>query len=188
VHRRIEALPDWSRDGLLTASRGLAMLYVGDLRSASHVLGDAPLNTDDRPAIEFLAPRLTRVGAGGDKDWFIGAPLADFYDAVGGFPGSSNPFEGSDATREAQRAGNALFRYALAATRHDEETASRLEDEVRRLVPEVVLAGETASNTGELTDARRRLADLRSEQNAVRRQLEAMEHRLEAMTASRGAP
>ena len=76
VGRRMAALPAWGRDSLLAAPRSLAMLYVGDLSLVPDALGRAPLNRDDRPVIEFLAPRLTRMSAAGDKDWLTGEALS----------------------------------------------------------------------------------------------------------------
>jgi spermidine synthase len=188
AHDRMEHMPAWSRDALLTPARGLAMLYAGDLRASAPLFAAAPLNTDDRPLIEFLAPRLTRLNAAGDKDWFTGVPLADFYDTLASSDASPGPFVApSPATRDARRAGALLYRYAIAATGHDEWAAAAFESEVRRLVPDVVLAADAAPDSGELADARRRLADLRSAQDDVRRQVEAMQHRLEAMSAA-GTP
>jgi len=61
-------LPDWSRDAQFATLQGLVMLYAGDLTAVADLFAGALLNTDDRPLIEFLAPRLTRVTAAGDKD------------------------------------------------------------------------------------------------------------------------
>jgi hypothetical protein len=55
------------------------MLYVGDLCAADELFAGAAENRDDRPVIEFVAPRLTRMTAAGDKDWFTGEQLAGFY-------------------------------------------------------------------------------------------------------------
>ena len=56
------------------------MLYAGNLSAVTDLFASAPLNTDDRPLIEFLAPRLTRVAATfGNADWFTGENLASFY-------------------------------------------------------------------------------------------------------------
>jgi spermidine synthase len=180
VRQRLDHLPDWSRDPLLASPLGLAMLYGGDLRAAADVFAAASLNTDDRPRIEFLAPRLTRISAAGDKDWFTGEALASFYDTVATRDGAAEPIlPATEATQAAQRAGRVLYRYALAAVRHD-PSAPELADEVRRLAPEVVLASENASD--DLADARRNLAGLHEEQENVRRRLETMERRLATMT------
>ena len=61
LHERLRRLPEWSRDALFASPQGLMMLYAGDLTSVADLFVKAPLNTDDRPLIEFLAPQLTRV-------------------------------------------------------------------------------------------------------------------------------
>ena len=181
IGRRIARLPSWSRDPLLASPLGLAMLYAGDLHRLDDVFAAAPLNTDDRPRIEFLAPRLTRISAAGDKDWFTGDALADFYDTLATRDAESAPFVPASASaRDAQRAGRTLYRYALAAARHD-AAAARLEDEVRRLAPEVVAAADVDVPDQDLADARRGLDELRDQQADVLRQLDAIEHRLETL-------
>jgi spermidine synthase len=180
VSERVAQLPSWSRDPLLAAPRGLVMLYVGPLTPAVDLLGSGPLNTDDRPLLEFTAPRLTRINAAGDKDWFSGEALADFYDVVAARTADSpDPLlPASRAVTEARRAGGLLYRYALAATGNDPETAAHIEAEVRDLVPEVVSSAESADSVADLAEARRTLAGLRSQQEHVRRRLEEMEQRL----------
>src|SRR5262245_53701892 len=54
LSERLLRLPTWSRDALLASPRGLLMLYAGDLTSVADLFATAPLNTDDRPLIEFL--------------------------------------------------------------------------------------------------------------------------------------
>jgi spermidine synthase len=185
IGERLKHLPEWARDPLLATSRGLAMLYVGDLASARDLVAPGPLNTDDRPLLEFLAPRLTRMSAAGDKDWFTEDELAAFGDAL-----SSSPLVDlepvDDRVAAARRAGLALFRYALAARRGDEADAARYEAEVRALAPDVVALGERGESVATLADARRTLGTLQSEQQRVARRLEAMERRLDRLGAARG--
>jgi len=158
------------------------MLYLGDLSMASDLFARAPLNRDDRPVIEFLAPRLTRMNAAGDKDWFTGEALADFTDTLAErLSGGVEPgLPATEAVTEARRAGRALFRYAIAARRGDTVEAARLEREVSRLVPDVVSSVEREAPVAGLADVRRALGTLRSEQARLRRELESMEQRLRA--------
>jgi spermidine synthase len=187
VRGRIERLPVWSRDGLLASPLGLAMLHAGDLRAAAGDFADAALNTDDRPHIEFLAPRLTRMTAAGDQDWFTGESLAAFYDALATHASPTPAFRPeSKAVAAAERAGRVMYRYAIAATRGD-SSAPALADEVRQLAPEVILAAEATNPSRELIDAQRSLAALREEQESVQRELEAVEHRLEVVAGRPGA-
>ncbi len=180
VAERVAALPDWARDSLLSTPRSLAMLYLGNRSALAGLLPNGPLNTDDRPVIEFLAPRLTRMNAQGDKDWFTGEAFAAFADRC---PSASlrcpiRFVPSSEAVTDARRAGSALFRYALAARRGDRASAEHFESEVRLLVPEVVAAGEQETSVAALADARRTLGDLKAEQERLRRDLDAMEKRL----------
>ncbi len=186
VRRRIERLPEWSRDPVLASPLGLAMLHGGDLRAAADDFAAVPLNTDDRPRIEFLAPRLTRMTAAGDKDWFTGEALASFYDALAEHAAAAAFRPESRAVTAAERAGRVMYRYAIAATRGD-AAASALAAEVRQLAPEVVLAAEPTNAPGDVAEARRGLAALREEQEKVQRELEAMEHRLDVVAGGEGA-
>ncbi len=184
VGERLAVLPEWSRDPLLATPQGLVMLYLGDLAAGRELIASGPLNTDDHPLIEFLAPRLTRMSAAGDKDWFTGEALPPFTDALAARADGLLP--ATDAVASARRAGAALYRYALAARRGDEGSAALYEGEVRQLVPEVVALGERASSVATLADARRTLGALRTEQERVARELEAMERRLGELAGPRG--
>jgi spermidine synthase len=188
LSERLLHLPTRSRDALLASPRGLLMLYAGNLTSVADLFTTAPLNTDDRPIIEFLAPRLTRMTTTGDKDWFTGESLAAFYDTLEarlrGAPDPLLPL--SDEVAAARRAGTALYHYALAAARHDDLTAARLQAEVSALVPEVILAAESGDPEANTTAARQELQGLRAEQERVRQRLEAMEQRLKKITSAPG--
>ena len=144
IRERVLHLPEWSKDPLFSIPAGLVMLYVGNLSVVSDLFASAPLNTDDRPLIEFLAPRLTRVNAISDTDWFTGKTLAEFYDSLerrlAGIPDPS--FPASKEIAAARRAGTALYHYTVAATRHDDATAAHYQAEVRELVPEVISAAD----------------------------------------------
>ncbi len=186
IRERLLHLPDWSIDPLLSSPRGLVMLYAGNLTAAADLFAAAALNTDDRPLIEFLAPRLTRVTTAGDKDWFTGETLAAFYDTLEArLADASDPcLPASAETAAARRAGTALYHYALAAARHDDVTAVRFQAEVRELVPEVILAAEAGTPKTGLAEAQQDLAGLRLEQEQVRRRLEDMERRLGELSGS----
>src|SRR5262249_32486025 len=147
VEARVAALPDGARDPLVETPRGLAMLYAGDLTAAADLFADAPLNTDDPPRIECLAPRLTRMPSAGDKDWFTGEPLAAFYETLAGLaPVGTALLPASADTTSASRAGLALYRYALATARHDEYAAARYQADVRARVPEVIARAEARTD------------------------------------------
>jgi spermidine synthase len=203
---RAAALPAWARDPLLAAPRGLAMLYAGDLRAIAADFAAAPVNSDDRPMIEFLAPRLTRMGRQGHKDWFVGDALAAFYEhLLARDPDVAEVFEpASPAVADARHAGYTMVRYTIADGNGDAATAARLRDEVRESVPEVIAGVEAGSaspvEAGSAWPIDERAADLdtenlrddlsklRSEQGEMRRYLDAMERNLERLGADGGTP
>jgi spermidine synthase len=183
VHDRTEALPRATRDAMVGSPRALAMLYAGDLTAASDLFAAAPLNTDDHPIIEFLAPRLTRMSREGDKDWFTGESLAAFYEALESWPSSTTAILADSAdVSSARRAGLALFRYALAATRHDERAASTYETTVRDLVPDVIASAETVNEVLPFVDPAETLQQLHVEESDLRRRMTEMERRLADLT------
>jgi spermidine synthase len=185
VGRRLGGLPAWSRDSLLTAPRAIAMLYVADLSLAPDALGQGPLNHDDRPVIEFLAPRLTRMTAAGDKDWLTGAALADYTEmlAVRLADTREPTLPATPDATDARRAGAALFRYAIAATSGDGAVAEARMRDVSRLVPDVIASANRELAGGDLADVRRTLGSLRTEQERLRQQLQSMEQRLRPVGA-----
>jgi hypothetical protein len=186
VDARLAAIPASARDALVRTSRGLAMLYVGALDA--DLFAGAPLNTDDRPVIEFLAPRMTRMTSAGDKDWFTGERLAAFSDDVARRPPAATALlPASDDVASASRAGLALFRYALAAARHDETAAAGYEADVRARVPDVIATAESLVADGAPMSAGNDLATLRLEQVELRRQVSEMERRLADLAGSRPA-
>lgn len=53
--------------------------YAGNLGEARDLVPDGPINTDDRPLIEYLAPITHREQRAGTIDWFRSLALATFY-------------------------------------------------------------------------------------------------------------
>jgi spermidine synthase len=140
IRERVLQLPDWGKDPLFFSPRGLVMLYAGNLSAVADLFVYAPLNTDNRPLVEFLAPRLTRIATA--EDWFTGESLGVFYNILDArLADVSDPnLPASKEIDAARRAGTALFHYTVAAARHDDASAARYQMEVRELVPEVVSA------------------------------------------------
>jgi len=57
--------------------------YCGNLTPAREVLfGDTPVNSDDKPLIEYMAPRSFREETGGKIPWFVGPRFADLVDRL----------------------------------------------------------------------------------------------------------
>ena len=187
IRIRVEGLPAWSRDPLLASPRGLVMLYAGNLAAAPDLFAAAPINTDDRPLIEFTAPRLTRMSAAGDKDWLTGESLAAVYDRLAdrAWHESDPLLPAAGEVANARSAGRALYRYAIAATQGNNMSARELEATVRALVPEVIAAFESTDTTDQLREALREKARLRAEAERVRHRLDVMQHRLGELASSR---
>jgi len=186
IRQRALRLPEWSKDPLFSASQGFAMLYAGPLSATPDLFAHAPLNTDDRPRIEFLAPRLTRVNTTDNTDWFTGASLASFYDVLdANWAKVSDPLlPPSKETNAARRAGTALYHYAVAAARHDDIAAARYQTEVSELVPAVVASGTNDSNTNVDSREQRSLTTIRQQAETLRQQLEEMQRRLSKLPGS----
>ncbi len=180
VDERLRALPEAVRDPFVTSAEALAMLDVGDLPAVADLFTTAPLNTDDRPVIEFLAPRLTRMTQAGDKDWFTGEALAAFYDTLDARSGTGM-LPATDDVARARRAGLALFRYALAAARREDRVAADYEDRVRALVPDVIAEAQVGDRARPVADAGAAdvaLGELHREQSELRREMSELEKRL----------
>jgi spermidine synthase len=71
---------DHDRDDAWYEALALRM-YVGNV-TASGIFTDAPLNTDDRPLIEYLAPRTHREVRTGDARFVTGRERERLYDAL----------------------------------------------------------------------------------------------------------
>lgn len=55
------------------------LLYAGNLSRNRKLFEGAPLNTDDRPVIEYLAPKSQRRERAGQAHWLTSFELADLY-------------------------------------------------------------------------------------------------------------
>jgi hypothetical protein len=156
------------------------MLYVGDLSAVPDLIASAPLNLDGHPVIEFMAPRLTRMNARGDKDWLTGAALAEYTETLtarlAGRPEPALP--PTEEMRQARRAGAALFRYAIAATTGKTDQAQGLMSEISRLVPDVIAAVRGEAPAVRIADVQRNLGQLQAEHERLRQRLQSMEERL----------
>jgi spermidine synthase len=56
--------------------------YAGNLGRSRHVLPAGPINTDDRPVIEYAAPVAQRNVLAGSDNWFTGTALMRFFDQL----------------------------------------------------------------------------------------------------------
>ncbi len=162
------------------------MLYVGDLSAASDLIARGPLNLDGHPVIEFMAPRLTRMNAHGDKDWLTGEALADYTEALAArLAGKPEPaLPPTEEMAQSRRAGAALFRYAIAATTGDPGRAQELMREISGLVPDVIAGVAGEAPTAQIAEVQRSLGQLQSDQERLRQQLQSIEQRLRSTPTS----
>jgi len=109
--------------------------YAGNI-TASGLFRDAPINTDDRPLIEYLAPRTQRRVQAGRERWLTGDQLGILYGELGLHPGdAADPYLArlDDRQRGYVAAGRSYFYYGVYRQAGDRERAARfLEDFVAR--------------------------------------------------------
>ncbi|MEE9133344.1 MAG: fused MFS/spermidine synthase, partial [Gemmatimonadota bacterium] len=125
------------RDGFLSDLTGFMLLYAGDLSSQAERLASAEINSNNRPRIEWLAPRTLQAVERGVAHWLTGAELADLYDEINrqaSTPGDRLLQNGSRDPRIHRLAGAAFYRAELLAASGDPEGAERLRREAYRLL------------------------------------------------------
>ena len=112
--------------------------YAGNLSAAPELIPSGPLNTDDRPVIEYGAPVSHRATRSGATSWFIGDDLMAFFSGLqAALPPEEDPYLGSlDPTQKALvRAGLVYHRAAVADRAGRPEVANRLIEEFLGLMP-----------------------------------------------------
>ena len=120
-------------------ARALALLfYAGNLTAAHELVADAPINTDDRPVIEYLAPETPMEVVAGRAGWLTGFALSRLWarlaDAV---PLDDDPFLSSvpAADRDGVYAGRMLHESSILRAAGQFAEARRAFDEFARRVP-----------------------------------------------------
>jgi spermidine synthase len=121
---------------------GVMMLYAGDLSQVADQFREYPINTDDRPLIEYLAPRI--VGRHGQapaegKQWLTGLTLASFYREL-----QNNTLDKPDSIfpdqtvrhRQYRLAGEFFYNFNVLMAMGQTEMAAKTLDRVVELVPE----------------------------------------------------
>ncbi|MDD7970258.1 fused MFS/spermidine synthase [Roseinatronobacter alkalisoli] len=94
--------------------------YAGN--AASGLFADAPVNTDDLPLIEYLAPRTHRAVIAGRANWLTGPERDRFYtDLLDALPPGSDPHLAllTPAQRNLARAGAVYAEWRGLRTRND---------------------------------------------------------------------
>lgn len=105
--------------------------YAGNLSEGRWRAPPGPVNTDDRPVLEYVSPMAERERAAGRATWFFGRPLILFMEkALQITPPRADSFleELSPRQREYVHAGLELYRYKL--DKH--EAPAKAEAEVER--------------------------------------------------------
>jgi spermidine synthase len=101
----------------------IPLFYGGNLTRAADLFEDYPLNTDDRPVIEFGTPRSLHQPRGADRPQFLESRFADLVDQLQTrTPPGEDPLLSlrSPASRKLPLAGSAFHRAWIARVRGDE--------------------------------------------------------------------
>ena len=145
LERRLAVLREadgWSQQKLFRDLSGVLMLYAGNLSLVADGFSTVPINTDDRPLLEYLAPRI--LGSEGrepakGKEWFVGERLAAFYRHVHARvlerPDPIFP-EQTPRHREYRMAGEFFYTFNVMAAKGQTESAARVLERVVDLLPE----------------------------------------------------
>lgn len=102
----------------------ILLFYGGNLKRAADMFAEYPLNTDDRPVIEFGTPRSLHQPAGVGKPHFLEARFADLVDKIQHrTPPDDDPLLAlrTPASRRLPLAGSAFHRAWIAGVHGDEE-------------------------------------------------------------------
>ena len=110
----------------------ILLFYAGNLTAARSLIEDAPINTDNHPVIEYVAPRGYRGESGGSSPWFLGERFLRFVEEVQEIcPPESDPLlrNRTPANRRLPLAGSAFHRAGLAQVKRDEGAMRQAWDE-----------------------------------------------------------
>lgn len=118
-----------------------AMFYAGNLDSLRSELEGVPVNTDDRPTLEYESPihqRRQRAGSGG---FLVGVDLAGWFaELARRSPPGDDPYlaKFDDVELDYVRAGGSLFEAGVLARAGEAESARAAFERFTRLVPPAV--------------------------------------------------
>lgn len=91
--------------------------YAGNLGEAPHLIDSGPINTDDRPILEYAAPvSHRRARASGNRQWFTGLEYLDFLEGLqAAVPPAADPYLArlEPGVRDYVRAGLAYHRASI---------------------------------------------------------------------------
>ena len=106
-------------------SQTILLFYAGNLTKARSLFDSYPENTDDRPLIEYMAPRSSRSKKD-SSPWFVGAPFADMVEKIHELsPLDQDPLlaNRTPTNRRLPLAGQAFHRARIAQVKDDQQAA-----------------------------------------------------------------
>ncbi len=109
-------------------SQTILLFYGGNLTPAADLFGKYPLNTDDKPVIEFGAPRSLHIPKGDDRPQFLETRFANLVDKLQSrTPPDQDPLLSLRIleSRKLPLAGSAFHRASIARIQGDEEKWER---------------------------------------------------------------
>ncbi len=112
------------------------LLYAGNLTSTRSQFEGYPLNTDDRPVIEYVAPRTHRSAE--ENRWLTSLNLVQLYEQLReGVPFEEDPYLSrlSDQQRDFVQAGYFFYRGAVLFRNGRRQEAQSFFEEFARRVP-----------------------------------------------------
>jgi spermidine synthase len=164
--------------------RDLLSQYCGNLTAASRLLETYPVNTDDRPVIEYEAPVAHRRVRAGETPWFVGGELLRFLDEVMTVnPPETDPYLEELVASEIAVVPGGLSLYLAQVLRAagDEERAWKAAAEFERRYAAAGPGG--AGPTSDLQQTRRELTDLIEK---YQRRIDALREHLREAEAGAG--
>lgn len=120
-----------------TALHMAGLFYLGNIESIRSIIENAPINTDDKRTIEFMAPIATQQANAGKASFMTGPMQADFYSDLRKLTLNKDPYLGHIPPEELIyiEVGHLYFNY-LAVKNKDAEKAAALMLEIRTLAPD----------------------------------------------------
>ncbi|MFK7852263.1 MAG: fused MFS/spermidine synthase [Akkermansiaceae bacterium] len=115
---------DLTRLNLPLDPQTILLFYGGNLTAARSLFNEYPINTDNRPVIEYVAPRTYRKSTAEKPSWFVGERFADFVDKVHErCPPENDPLlvNRTAPNRRLPLAGQAFHRARIAEVNRDAE-------------------------------------------------------------------
>lgn len=127
--------PDLSRSQAVGLT---AMFYAGNLDSLRSDLEDIPVNTDDRPRLEYESPIHQRRQRSGEAGFLVGTDLAEWFaDLARRAPPGDDPYLTLLEPQEIDyvKAGGSLFEAGVFARAGESDRARAAFDRFSELVP-----------------------------------------------------